>query len=82
MRSRAVTSTAIVLPLAAFAIMLPMSILTNRELEFLASLNTNWRRLYFTELARLLEEDERRCGADERRQRKPELFEVSTRLPS
>ena len=42
-----------------------MSILTSRELEFLASLNTNWRRLYFTELARLLEEDERRCGADE-----------------
>jgi hypothetical protein len=59
-----------------------MSILTSRELEFLASLNTNWRRLYFTELARLLEEDERRCGADERQQRKPELFEVSTRLPS
>ena len=59
-----------------------MSILTSRELEFLASLNTNWRRLYFTELARLLEEDERRCGADERRQRKGELFEVSTRLPS
>jgi hypothetical protein len=48
-----------------------MSIFTGRELEFLASLNSSWRRLYFTELARLLEEDERRCGDDERRQRKP-----------
>jgi hypothetical protein len=35
-----------------------MSILTNRELEFLASLKTDWRRLYWTELARLLKEDD------------------------
>jgi hypothetical protein len=35
-----------------------MSILTSRELEFLASLNTNWWRLYFDELARLLKEDD------------------------
>ena len=34
-----------------------MSILTNRELEFLASLRTDWRRLYWNELARLLKED-------------------------
>ncbi len=37
-----------------------MSILTNRDLEFLASLNTRWRRLYWTELALLLGVD----GAD------------------
>ena len=35
-----------------------MSILTNRELEFLASLRTDWRRLYWNELARLLKEDD------------------------
>ena len=35
----------------------PMSILTNRELEFLASLNTRWRRLYWNELAFLLSEN-------------------------
>ncbi len=34
-----------------------MSILTIRELEFLASLNTRWRRLYWHELALLLKED-------------------------
>jgi hypothetical protein len=33
-----------------------MSILTGRELEFLASLRTDWRRLYCNELARLLRE--------------------------
>jgi hypothetical protein len=33
-----------------------MLILTDRELEFLASFNTNWRRLYWSELARLLKE--------------------------
>ena len=58
-----------------------MSILTGRELEFLASLNTSWRRLYFTELARLREEDERRCGEDERL-RKVELFKVDALLTS
>jgi hypothetical protein len=35
-----------------------MSIFTDRELEFLYSLNTRWRRLYWNELARLLKEDE------------------------
>ena len=30
-----------------------MSILTSRELEFLASLRTNWLRLYLTEVGRL-----------------------------
>ena len=30
-----------------------MSLLTGHELEFLASLNTRWRRLYCNELARL-----------------------------
>jgi hypothetical protein len=33
-----------------------MLILTDRELEFLASVHTNWRRLYWNELARLLKE--------------------------
>jgi hypothetical protein len=31
-----------------------MSILTVRELEFLASLRTNWLRLYLSEVGRLL----------------------------
>jgi hypothetical protein len=35
-----------------------MSIFTGRELEFLASLRTSWRRLYWNELARLLKEDD------------------------
>jgi hypothetical protein len=35
-----------------------MSILTDRELEFLASLRKGWRRLYWSELARLLKENE------------------------
>jgi hypothetical protein len=33
-----------------------MSLLTERELEFLASLRTSWRRLYCTELMRLMQE--------------------------
>jgi hypothetical protein len=33
-----------------------MSILTARELDFLASLRTSWRRLYWSEVARLLRE--------------------------
>jgi hypothetical protein len=33
-----------------------MLILTDRELEFLASFNANWRRLYWNELTRLLRE--------------------------
>jgi hypothetical protein len=40
-----------------------MLILTDRELEFLASFNANWRRLYWDELARLLKEGDRRCDA-------------------
>ena len=35
-----------------------MSIFTGRELEFLASLRTSWKRLYWNELARLLKEDD------------------------
>jgi hypothetical protein len=41
----------------------PMSILTNRELEFLGSLTTSWSRLYRNELARLLREDDNPCDA-------------------
>ena len=37
-----------------------MSIFTMRELEFLASLKTSWRRLYWNELARLLSENDNR----------------------
>jgi hypothetical protein len=33
-----------------------MSILTDRDIELLAHLQTNWRRHYFDELARLLNE--------------------------
>jgi hypothetical protein len=40
-----------------------MSILTNRELEFLASLRTDWPRLYWNELTRLLREDDHPCEA-------------------
>jgi hypothetical protein len=40
-----------------------MSIFTGRELEFLASLRTSWRRLYWNELARLLKEDDNPCDA-------------------
>jgi hypothetical protein len=35
-----------------------MSILTDRDLEFLASLKTRWRRYYFDEVARLRSEDD------------------------
>lgn len=38
-----------------------MSIFTGRELEFLASLRTSWRRLYCNELARLLKEGDNPC---------------------
>ena len=40
-----------------------MSIFTGRELEFLASLKTSWKRLYWNELARLLKEDANPCDA-------------------
>lgn len=35
-----------------------MSIFTDRELEFLASLKIGWRRFYCNELARLLKEND------------------------
>jgi hypothetical protein len=34
-----------------------MYILTNRELEFLVLLQTNWRRYYLNEIARLMAEN-------------------------
>jgi hypothetical protein len=37
-----------------------MSILTGRELELLASLRMSWKTLYWSELARLLKEDDAR----------------------
>ena len=40
-----------------------MSVLTDRELEFIASLTTGWRRLYCNELARLLKGDDDRRDA-------------------
>ena len=40
-----------------------MSIFTGRELEFLASLRTSWKRLYWNELARLLKENDNPCDA-------------------
>ena len=41
-----------------------MSIFTGRELEFLASLRTSWRSLYWNELARLLKEDNNPADAE------------------
>jgi hypothetical protein len=35
-----------------------MSIFTGRDLEVLARLRTNWRRLYLSEVGRLLKEDD------------------------
>jgi len=49
-----------------------MSIFTGRELEFLASLRTSWRRLYWNELARLLKEDDT-CDA------RPEAHSIAPR---
>jgi hypothetical protein len=40
-----------------------MSILTGRELEFLAGLGTDWSRLYRNELAHLLRENDNGCDA-------------------
>jgi len=36
-----------------------MSIFTSRELEFLAGLRRGWRRLYWSELVRLLKEHDK-----------------------
>jgi hypothetical protein len=38
-----------------------MSILTGRDLQFLASLRTDWRKHYLSEVARLLREDGTSC---------------------
>jgi hypothetical protein len=35
-----------------------MSILTGRDLQFLASLRTDWRKRYLSEVTRLLHEDD------------------------
>jgi len=51
-----------------------MSILTSRELEFLASLNTSWARLYCNELARLLREHDVRCDG---RHEPPSIIRIS-----
>jgi len=51
-----------------------MSILTGRELEFLASLSTSWRKLYGNELARLLKEDHVRCDG---RHEPPSIIRIS-----
>jgi hypothetical protein len=47
-----------------------MSIFTSHELEFLASLRRDWRRLYWNELARLLKDDDHLCDA---RQPSPQI---------
>jgi len=51
-----------------------MSMLTSRELDFLASLNTRWWRLYCNELARLLKEDDTRCDG---RHEPPSIIRIS-----
>jgi hypothetical protein len=42
-----------------------MSILTTRELEFLASLRTRWHQDYLREVERLLEEDDDHATTDQ-----------------
>jgi hypothetical protein len=39
-----------------------MTILTDRELEFLIGLRTNWEKLYLSEVGRLLNEANNKCG--------------------
>jgi hypothetical protein len=51
-----------------------VSLPTARELEFLASLNARWSRLYGNELARLREEDDVRC---DRRHEAPFIIRIS-----
>ena len=36
-----------------------MSIFTDRELEFVTSLRTNWTQLYLSEIVRLLRQDDK-----------------------
>ena len=43
-----------------------MSILTDRDLEYLANLQKGWRRLYLSDVARLLSEDHNARQAKER----------------
>jgi hypothetical protein len=50
-----------------------MSILTAHELEFLASLQTSWKRLYLIEVARLRTEDDNACRAPTLNQNRPPL---------
>src|SRR5258707_10229656 len=51
-----------------------VSLLTGHELEFLASLNTRWRRLYCNELERLLKGDDTRCDG---RHEPPSIIPIS-----
>ena len=51
-----------------------MSLLTGQELEFLASLNTRWRRLYCNELVRLLNVDGNQCDG---RREPPSIIRIS-----
>jgi hypothetical protein len=51
-----------------------VSLLTGQELEFLASLNTRWGRLYGNELARLLKGDDTRCAG---RREPPSIIRIS-----
>ena len=51
-----------------------MSIFTRQELEFLASLKNDWRRLYQNELARLLNGDDNPSTSDNRRGKLLEEF--------
>ncbi|SFI29671.1 hypothetical protein [Bradyrhizobium sp. cf659] len=53
-----------------------MGTLTQRELDFLASLKTGWRRLYRRELARLLKGDAEASDAQ------PEARPIAWRIVS
>jgi hypothetical protein len=55
-----------------------MSILTDRELEFLASLRISWRRFYWNELIRLLKEDDNALDA----RREADLIAPQSRRPN
>jgi hypothetical protein len=55
-----------------------MSILTDRELEFLASLRLDWRRFYWNELVRLLKEGDNRFDA----RHEADLIAAQSRRPN
>jgi hypothetical protein len=57
-----------------------MSIFTGRELEFLTSLSTSWKLLYWNELARLLKEDDSACDARHERHVIDTAIQIHTRL--